>query len=197
MSARRDSGSFLREATFGFVVSVIAAVLTTSLAFVLPTAVVVHALIAALGLTLVLRSLAQSRERIGRIVTLALWSVAAVLVWFSGLGIAATVAIHLLLAWLVRALFTRSRLLEAGLDFGLALLAASCATYAALRTGSVFLACWSFFLVQALGAGVPALAAAWTRPRAPSLPADDPNAGFALAAKAADEALTRIAARRV
>ena len=197
MSARRASGSFLREAAFGFVASAIAAVLATTLAYVLPGGAIVRALIAALGLTLVLRTLAQSSERTGRIVALALWSGAAAAAWFTGLGIPATVAIHLLLAWLVRALFTRSRLIEAGLDLALAFLAASFATFAALRTGSVFLASWSFLLVQALGASVPALADAWTRPRAPAVPQDDPNRGFALALKAADEALTRIATRRI
>jgi len=197
MSARRPSGSFLREAAFGFVASAIAAVLATTLAYVLPGGAIVRALIAALGLTLVLRTLAQSNERTGRIVALAIWFAAAALVWFAGFGIPATVGIHLLLAWLVRALFTRSRLIEAGLDFALAVFAVSFATFAALRTGSVFFASWSFLLVHALGAAVPALADAWTRPRAGASPDDDPNRGFALALKAADEALTRIAARRI
>ena len=196
MNARNRPLSFLREAAFGFVVSVIAAALATTLAFVLPVGLTARALVAGLGLTLVLRTLAQSGEKSGRIVTMALWFAAAAAAWLSGIGFAAYVALHLLIAWLVRALYLRSRLTEAALDLGLAVLAASFAIFAAQRTGSVFLASWSFLLVHALGAGVPAVARVGRVAPEDTTPVKDPNADFDQAAKAADEALARIAARR-
>jgi len=196
MRRRSASGSFLREAVFGFVVSIVAAVVAGTLAWVLPPATVARGLVAAIALALVLRALAQSRERTGRIVTIVLWTGAAAAAWLSGIGLAAYLAIHVLLVWLVRSLFACSRALEAGFELALVLLAASCATFAATRTGSVFLASWSFLLVMALGVAIPSLLARWLRPQASTLPADDPNRGFALACKAADAALQRIAMRQ-
>lgn len=196
MRPRTESGSFLREVAFGFVVSLVAAVLASTLGFFLPAAAVVRALIAAIGLVLVLRALTRSNEKTGRVVTMVLWLGAAIAAWMSGLGLPAYVAIHVLFVWLVRALFACSRPIEAGLELGLTLLAASFAVFAAARTGSVFLASWSFLLVAALGVAVPALAARWTRPAAREPDGIDPNRGFAIACKAADEALQRIAARQ-
>jgi hypothetical protein len=196
MRARPKPASFLREAAFGLVASVIAAVLASTLTIFVPAPTVVRALVAAIGLALVLRTLAQSPERIGRFVTISLWLVAAAAAWLSGIGLAAYVAVHVLIVWLVRALFACSRPIEAGFELGLTLLAASFATVAAVRTGSVFLASWSFLLVVALGVAIPLLATKLTAPREAALAGTDPNRGFALASKAADEALQRLAARQ-
>jgi hypothetical protein len=196
MKSRAGSGSFLREAAFGFVVSVVAAVAATTLTFVLPAGMVVRALVAGIGLALVLRALSRSNEKTGRIVTISLWLAAAAAAWLSGIGLPAYLAIHVLSVWLVRSLFGCARALEAGLELALALLAASFAIFAAVRTDSVFLASWSYLLVMALGVGIPALVAKWTESTPAEIAGDDPNRGFALASKAADEALQRIAARQ-
>jgi len=197
MRWQHRSTSFLREAGFGFVLSLVAAVLAATLSLVLPAAIVIRALVATLGLALALRAMAQSRERTGRIVMLTLWFAAAAGAWISGIALPAYVAIHLLLAWVVRALFACSRPLEAGLELGLTLLAASCAVAAATRTGSVFLACWSFLLVIALGVAIPAIAARWMRARPPRRHDTDPNRDFVRAARAADEALQRLVNRPI
>lgn len=196
MSRHPDRGSFLREAGFGFILSLVAAVVASTLTVFLAPATVLRALVAAIALALVLRAIARSNEKTGRIVTLAVWFAAAATVWLAGFGLPAYVAIHVLLLWLVRALFACSRPLEAGLELALSLLAASFATYAAVRTGSVFLASWSFVLVMALGAAIPALVRRFTEPKPQTLPSDDPNRGFARASRAADEALQRIATRQ-
>jgi hypothetical protein len=196
MSRHRERSSFLREAGFGFVVSLIAAVAASTLALFLPAATVLRALVAAVGLVLVLRAIARSNEKTGRIVTLAVWLAAVAAIWLAGFGLPAFIATHVLLLWLVRALFTCSRPIEAGLELALTLLAASFATVAAVRTGSVFLASWTFVLVMALGAAIPALVRRWTEPKLETVPSDDPNRGFARASKAADEALQRIATRQ-
>jgi hypothetical protein len=60
----------------------------------------------------------------------------------------------------------------------------------------VFLAAWSFLLVQALHVSIPGFVAHWSEPKRKEMPSGDPNRGFADAFKAADEALHRIAGQR-
>jgi hypothetical protein len=194
MSARLRKPTFLGEAAAGFVISVVAAVVALSLSFVLPAGVVARLVVAALGLTLVLRAMARSSEKTGRIVTVAVWLAAAAGIWLIGASLVTTVVVHVALVWLVRSLFAYSRLVEAALDLGLTLLALSFAVFAAVRTDSVFLAAWSFLLLQALHVAIPGLALRMTSRAAREGPCSDPNRGFADAFKAADEALQRIAA---
>lgn len=196
MSARSRRPGFLGEVLFGFAVSLVAAAVALTLAFVVPGALVARLLIAAIGLTLVLRAIGRSSERTGRIVTVVVWFAAAAAVWLGGASLPVYLATHLVLAWLARSLFSYSRLLEAGLDFGLCLLAISFAVFAAVWTESVFLASWCFFLAQAFRVAIPGLAARLTTPGARDEPAGDPNRGFADAFKAADEALHRLAGQR-
>jgi len=195
MTARRKKQSFLGEIAFGFVVSLIAAAVALTLSYVMPAGFVARLTIAGLGLAVVIRSISRSDERTGRIVTLAVWTLAAAAVWLAGAALPVFVAVHVTLAWLVRSLYGYSRIAEAGLDFGLTLLALSFAVFAAVRTDSVFLAAWSFLLVQALHVSIPGLVARWSEPKQEEIPFGDPNRGFADAFKAADEALHRIAGR--
>jgi hypothetical protein len=58
--------------------------------------------------------------------------------------------VHVGMVWLIRALYYTAGVLPALLDLGLSALALAAAVWAAGQTGSVFLAVWSFFLVQAL-----------------------------------------------
>jgi hypothetical protein len=196
MKARNRRPGFLGEALFGFAVSLVAAAIALTLAFVVPAAVVARLIVAALGLTLVLRAIGRSDEKTGRVVTVVVWFAVAAAVWLSGASLPAYLAVHLALAWLARSLFSYSRLLEAGLDLALSLLAISFAVFAAVRTESVFLASWCFFLVQAFQASIPGFAARLTTPAGKDERLGDPNHGFAEAFKAADEALHRLAGQR-
>jgi hypothetical protein len=196
MSARTRRTSFLGEVAFGFVVSLIAAAVALTLTYVMPAAFVARLVVAGLGLTVVVRAIARSDERTGRIICLVVWAVAAAAVWLSNVGLPIFVVVHVTLAWLVRSLFSYSRIVEAGVDFGLTLLALSFAVFAAVRTDSVFLAAWSFLLVQALHVSIPGLVSRWSDPKEKELSPGDPNRGFADAFKAADEALHRIAGQR-
>jgi hypothetical protein len=196
MKARSRKLGFLGEIVFGLVISVAAAALALTLSFVLPGAFVARLIIAGLGLAVVVRSIARSEEKTGRIVTLVVWIVAAAAIWLSGAGLPTFVVVHAALAWLVRSLFAYSRLIDAGVDLGLTVLAVCFAIFAAVRTESVFLAAWCFLLVQALHVAIPGLVSSWTGAREKELPAGDPNRGFADAFKAADEALHRIAGHR-
>ena len=189
----RRAPSFLGEIVFGFVVSLVAAALALSLSFVVPAAFVARLIVAGLGLTIVLRTIRRSDEKTGRIVTTAIWFAAAAALWLTGIGLPAYVIAHVALVWLVRSLFAYTRLVEAGLDLGLGLLALSFAIFAAVRTESVFLATWCFLLIQAFHVTVPALVSKVKAPAGDEEPFDDPNRGFAEAFKAADEALRRLA----
>jgi hypothetical protein len=196
MKTRKRTTSFLGEVTFGFVISLIAAAIALTLSFVMPGAIVARVVVSGLGLAVVVRAIVRSDERTGRIVTLVAWGLAAAAVWLTGVGLPTFIIVHVALAWLVRSLFSCSRLVEAGVDLGLTLLALSFAIFAAVRTDSVFLAAWSFLLVQALHVSIPGLVSRFMSPREKPIPPGDPNRGFSDAFKAADDALHRIAGRR-
>lgn len=195
MIARVRMPTFFGEAAFGFVMSLVAAAVAVTASYVLPAGIVVRVVVAGIGLTLVLRAIARSGEKTGRVVTVVIWLVVAVGIWFIDAGLPIYVAVHVALIWLTRSLFSYSRLVEAGLDLGLTLLALSFAVFAAVRTESVFLATWCFLLLQALQVSIPGLASRLTAPGKEEVPVGYPNRGFADAFKAADEALHRIAGR--
>jgi hypothetical protein len=196
MKANIRQTSFLREAVFGFLVSLVVAAAALTLSFVMPAAVLSRVVITGIGLAVVIRTIARSDETTGRIVAVAVWIAAAASVWLVGGGLSVFIVVHVALVWLIRALFCCSRLGEAGLDLGLTVLALNFAILAAVRTESVFLATWCFLLVQALHVAIPGLVSQWTATREKELPVGDPNHGFAEAFKAADEALHRIAGQR-
>ena len=196
MTSRKDTPTFVGEVAFGFVTSLVVAAVALTSSYVLPAAVVGRLVIAAVGLTLVVRAIARSGEKTGRVVTIAVWLVAAAGVWLVDASLPAYFAVHVTLVWLIRSLYAYSRLIEVGLDLGLTLLALSFAVFAAARTDSIFLASWSFLLLQSLHVAIPRLALRLTAPAEREIPAGDPNRGFADAFKAADEALHRIAGRR-
>ena len=58
--------------------------------------------------------------------------------------------VHVVMIWLVRALYFYSSLLAALADLGLNALAMAAVVWASLQSGSLMLAMWCFFLVQAL-----------------------------------------------
>ncbi len=98
----------------------------------------------------------RSGERVGRLTTIACWLVVAGGAWLFGLPLVGYVLLHIGLAWLVRSLYHYSGLLPALADFGLSVLGAAFAVWAAQRSGSAWLALWCFFLVQAFHALIPA-----------------------------------------
>ncbi len=57
--------------------------------------------------------------------------------------------------WLVRSLYFYSGVLPALMDLGLSALSITAAVWAISQSGSVFLATWCFFLVQALFVAIP------------------------------------------
>ena len=91
----------------------------------------------------------------GRVTTLSLWSALAVITWWFAPPLPLYLLIHVGAVWLVRSLYFYSGILPALMDLGLSGLSISAAVWAATRSGSVFLATWCFFLVQALFVTIP------------------------------------------
>ncbi|MGH8167455.1 MAG: hypothetical protein ACREQ1_09455, partial [Woeseiaceae bacterium] len=111
--------------------------------------------IPAMGLAYLICLLRLSDGSTGRITTLTAWCAISVAMWFLAPPFPVYVLMHSGMLWLVRSLYFHSGVLPALLDLGLSALSVSAATWAVSRSGSVFLASWCFFLVQALFVFIP------------------------------------------
>jgi hypothetical protein len=170
-----------------FVAAVLAFIASAFIAALTPfigVGSVVRMLIPAVALAYVFYLLRASDERIGRITTISLWSVLAVVTWWISPPLPFYVLIHVGAIWLVRSLYFYSGALPALIDLGLSALSISAFIWAVSRTGSVFLATWCFFLVQALFVAIPAIFKKRTR----EINAAD-NGSFERASRQADKAL--------
>jgi hypothetical protein len=146
-----------------------------------------RAVVALLGLAYVLYAVGRSGERVGRITTIVGWISIASAAWLLGLPFSGYVLVHVGLVWLVRSLYYYSGLLPALADFGLTMLGAAFAVWAAQRSQSAWLVLWCFFLVQAFHVLIPA--SLTQRSSAATAPADD---AFARAHRAAEAAVRRL-----
>ena len=139
-------------AVFGFFASAVVATLTPFVGF----GSVIRLVIPALGLAYLLYLMSRSKERLGRVTTLSLWSALAIVTWWVAPPFPLYLLIHVSAIWLIRSLYFYSGVMPALLDLGLNALSVSAAVWAITRSGSVFLATWCFFLVQALFVAIPA-----------------------------------------
>lgn len=138
-------------AILGFFASAIVATLTPFVGF----GAVLRLMIPALGLAYLLFLFTRSKERVGRVTTLALWIALTAVTWWVAPPLPFYLLIHVGAIWLVRSLYFYSGVLPALMDLGLSTLSISATVFAISRSGSVFLATWCFFLVQALFVTIP------------------------------------------
>ena len=138
-------------AVLGFFASAIVATLTPFDGL----GAVVRLVIPALGLAYLLYLFSRSEERIGRVTTMSLWGVLAAITWWIAPPLPFYLLIHVGAIWLVRSLYFYSGVMPALMDLGISTLSVSAAVWAISRSGSVFLATWCFFLVQALFIAIP------------------------------------------
>ena len=141
----------LVAAVLGFFASAIFATLTPFVG----VGAVLRLVVPAMGLAYLLFLFSRSKERVGRITTLSLWAVLAVTTWWFAPPLSLYLLIHVAAVWLVRSLYFYSGIFPALLDLGLSTLSVSATVWAITRSGSVFLATWCFFLVQALFVAIP------------------------------------------
>ncbi len=175
----------LVAAVLGFFGSAVVATLTPFLGL----GTVVRLVIPGLALAYLLYLLGRSGERVGRITTLLLWSVLAIVTWWMSPPLPFYLLIHVGAIWLVRSLYFYAGVLPALLDLGLSTLSVSATVWAISRSGSFFLATWCFFLVQALFVAIPPALKARANTR--HAPAGD-NSSFEQARRQADQALRQL-----
>ncbi len=144
----------------GVLVALVASLLGTLLYSVLvptwPGGPVLRLLITAIALGYVIYLLRRSPERVGRVTVLAVWGLAAGVIWSLGPPLLLYLSLHLGLVWLIRSLYFYSSMLSALADLGLSGLSLAATVWAASHSQSLFLSIWCLFLVQALFAVIPA-----------------------------------------
>jgi len=147
--------TFMEGVVFALLISVSASAVFYTLSTLFPGDVIFRFLISTMSLAYIIYLLLRSRERTGRIVVISLWgamSVAGIILIDSILFF---VLSHLLMIWLVRSLYYYNSILSSLMDLGLNALAMSISIWAWLSTGSLFMAFWCLFLVQALFIVIP------------------------------------------
>ena len=172
-------------AILGFFASAVVATLTPFVGL----GAVIRTVIPGLGLAYLLYLFSRSRERVGRVTTLSLWAALTVATWWLAPALPLYMLIHVGAIWLVRSLYFYAGVLPALLDLGLSTLSVSAAVWAITRSGSVFLATWCFFLVQALFVTIPPTLKRRRNGQTDTTPED---AGFDHARRQADRALRQL-----
>ena len=130
--------------------------------------------------------IARSGVRIGRVIAFAGWLATTLALWFSSLELGPYVLTHIALIWLVRSLYFHSSILTSLLDLALVALGVGAAVWAVAQSGSMFIAVWCFFLVQAFFALIPR-----TVSRAEEVH-EEAHASFSRAQRSAEAALRRL-----
>lgn len=175
-------------AVLGFFASAVVATLTPFIGL----GAVIRVAIPALGLAYLLYLFSRSKERVGRVTTISLWSALAAITWWVAPPLPLYLLIHVGAIWLVRSLYFYAGVLPALMDLGLSTLSVSATVWAITRSGSVFLATWCFFLVQALFVTIPPTV------KSKNTSAGNPaanNDNFEQARRQADQALRQLFVR--
>jgi hypothetical protein len=148
--------TFIHGVVAAIVLAFIASAMVAAVTPFLGLGSVIRLAAPALALAYVLYLFRSSRQRTGRVVTLTLWAALTAITWWTGPPLAAYLLIHAGAVWLIRALYSYSGLIPALIDLGLCAISVLVFSWAFMRTGSVFVATWSYFLVQALWVAIPA-----------------------------------------
>ena len=147
--------TFLGGVAAAFMLAAAGAAVFAALTAVLTSDVAIRATSTLLAGAYVLYLLSRSEERTGRIVTIVVWLSGAVATSVFAASLPLFFVCHVVAIWLVRTLYFHGSLTTALLDLGVAGLALAAAIWAARTSGSLFLAIWCFFLVQALFVVIP------------------------------------------
>lgn len=181
--------SFLEGVLVALVAALAAAFSHGVLTLILPRGPALTLVTAGLGLGYLVYLLGRSRERAGRIVMVITWAMVTALSWSLSPGLWTQVLVQAGLIWLVRSLYHQSTPIGALLDLGLIAAGLAAALWAGANTGSLLLAVWCLFLVQAAFSAIP------DRPGATSSDAVGPDP-FDLAQRAGELAIARLSRRR-
>jgi len=172
-------------AVLGFFASAIVATLTPFVGL----GAVTRLVIPAMGLAYLLYLFSRSEEQVGRVTALFAWGVVAAVTWWVSPPLPLYLLIHVGAIWLLRSLYFYSGVMPALMDLGISTLSVSATVWAISRSGSVFLATWCFFLVQALFVAIPP--AIKSKQKAQRNTVTD-NENFERARRNADQALRQL-----
>jgi hypothetical protein len=181
--------SFFHGVIVAAVLSFFASAIVAALIPFVGLGAVIRLVIPALGLAYLLYLFSRSEEWVGRVTTLFLWSALAAVTWWIAPPLPFYMLIHVSAIWLVRSLYFYSGVLPALMDLGVSTLSISATVWAIVQSGSVFLATWCFFLVQALFVVIPP---AVNRKHGATLNATTDRKKFEHAKRNADQALRQL-----
>ena len=182
--------SFLEGALVALGAALAGSVLYTGLRLALLPDPALALMVAALGLGYLLYLLGRSGERVGRVLLVLAWVPVTAAALGLLPGVWGQVLVQLGLIWVARVWNFHGTPAAALLDLGLVIGGGAAALWAAVHSGSLFLAVWCLFLVQALFAAIPVRTGRGPdRTPGPTAPSEP----FDLARRAAEGALRRIA----
>ena len=147
--------TFLQGVGVALVAALLGEVLFVALSPLLGSATALHLVIAVASFLYIAYLLRSSGIRLGRVTTLLGWLLITVTTAWMGPPLVLYVLIHVAMIWLVRALYFYSSLLPAMADLGLNFVAVAAVVWATAQSGSLMLALWCFFLLQAMFVAIP------------------------------------------
>jgi hypothetical protein len=181
--------SFFQGVVVAALLSMLCSVSVAGLAPVLGLPATLRVLIPVLGLVYILYLFRHNEERTGRVTALAAWAVLAAASWWFAPPLSLYLLIHATAIWLVRSLYYYAGILPSLLDLALGGFAVAACAWAASHSGSVFLACWCFFLVQASFVAIPPVIRGRQRLQTDAVSHND---AFERARRQADSALRQL-----
>lgn len=182
--------SFWRGVLLAIVISVVGAVLHTVLAKLLGNTSSLRVVILMAGLSYVLALLANGPRQSGRVMAALAWLALAGLLLVFNPPLTLWLLLQTGFIWLLRSLQRYDSVIPTGADALLSTFALAAAIATAQHTQSLFLALWSYFLVQALAAFVPIRIAA-----VPSASGGTRETDFESSYRNAETALRRLSLR--
>jgi hypothetical protein len=181
--------TFLEGVLVALVAALGAAILDTGLRLAFWPGPALTLTTAALGLGYLLYLVGRSGERAGRVLLVLAWLPVTGTALALVPGVWSQVLVQLGLVWVTRVWCFHATPGAALLDLGLVLSGAAAALWAGVHSGSLFLALWCLFLIQALFVAIPARPGHGADRTTTS---DAPPDPFDLACRAAEGALRRI-----
>ena len=146
---------FLQGVGVALVAALLGEVLFVALSPLLGSVTALYLVIATASFFYILYLLRSSGVRLGRITTLLGWLSITIATAWAGPPLMLYVLTHVAMIWLGRSLYFDSSLLPAMADLGLNVVAVAAVVWATAQSGSLLLALWFFFLLQAMFVAIP------------------------------------------
>ena len=181
--------SFWREVGIALALSIVGAIAYRGAAFFIGSATALHLVIAGLGIVYAVLLLRGVQARAGRMIAVVAWLALDVALFTFNPALIMWLLAQAFAIWLLRCWCCYGSLVAAFADGALGLVAVAAAIVGAAYSHSLFLALWSFFLVQALFVLIPNS----LRPRTSAAHPDDTDR-FDQAYRSAEAALRRLTA---